>query len=133
MYHVVVGVGPDDDRATDKADAMADLPDATGSVRVTVVHAADDDRDPKSVPSVASALDRLEGAGVDARAVVVDADPTAAVLETAADVDADCICVGGRRRSPAGKTQLKSGAERVVLGTDRPVLVAGRALGDDGD
>lgn len=133
MYHVVVGVGADDDQAGDKADAVADLPDAAESVRVTVVHAADDDRDPTAVPAVASALDRLERVGVDAHAVVVDAGPTAAVLETAADVGADCVCVGGRRRSPAGKTQLKSGAKRVVLGTDLPVLVAGRALGDGGD
>ncbi|WP_255196699.1 universal stress protein [Halorarius litoreus] len=127
MYHVAMGIGPDDEQAAAKADAVIDLPQAPDAVVVTVVHASDDpDLDPTSVPAVASVLDRLRTAGVDVVAVVVDADPSQAVLDVADDADVDCICVGGRRRSPAGKLQLKNGAQQVILGTDRPALVVGQ-------
>lgn len=128
MYHVVMGIGPDDGQAGTKADAVVGLPRATDSVRVTVVHASDDpELDPHRVPSIVVALDHLETAGVEAEARVVDGDPTDAVVEAADELDADCVCVAGRRRSPAGKMQLKGGAQQVILGTDLPVLVAGRA------
>lgn len=128
MYHVVMGVGPGDEQAAAKAAAVTDLPHAPETVRVTVVHASEDPSfDPTTVPAVAATLDRLETAGVEASAVAVDETPTDAVLETADRVDADVLCVGGRRRSPAGKLQLKTGAQQVILGTDRPVVVAGRA------
>lgn len=128
MYHVVAGVGRDDDQAAEKAAAIAALPRAADAVRVTVVHATDDPAlDPAAVGSVATVLDHLATAGVDAEAITVDGSPTRAVLDAAARVDADCICVGGRRRSPAGKRQLKSGAQQVILRTDLPVLVAGSA------
>jgi nucleotide-binding universal stress UspA family protein len=128
MYHVVMGVGPDDDQAAAKAAAVADLPHAPEAVTVTIVHVSDDpELDPTTVPSVAETLDRLRTAGVEATVEVVDSGPTDAVLETADAVDADCLCVGGRRRSPAGKLQLKAGTQQIILGTDLPVLVAGRA------
>jgi nucleotide-binding universal stress UspA family protein len=128
MYHVVMGVGPDDEQAAAKATAVADLPHAPDAVEVTVVHAsADPELDPTTVPAVGATLDRLRTASVETAVEVVDADPTDAVLGTADAVDADCLCVGGRRRSPAGKRQLKTGAQQVILGTDRPVLVAGQA------
>jgi nucleotide-binding universal stress UspA family protein len=128
MYHVVMGVGPDDDQAAAKASAVVDLPHAPEAVEVTVVHVSDDPAfDPTTVPAVTETLDRLQRAGVEATVEVVDAGPTDAVLETADAVDADCLCVGGRRRSPAGKLQLKTGTQQVILGTDLPVLVAGQA------
>lgn len=128
MYHVVMGIGPDDGQAGAKADAVVGLPRAAEAVEVTVVHASDDSElDPRRVPSVVIALDRLEEAGVETDARVVQGDPTDAVVGTAEGLDADCVCVAGRRRSPAGKVQLKGGAQQVILGTDLPVLVAGHA------
>lgn len=131
MYHVVMGVGADDDQVDLKVDAVSDLP-ADGSVRVTVLHArgapaADDatPEDPQTVPSVARTLEALGEVGVEAEAVAVEGRPTDALLEYAGEVDAECICVGGRRRSPAGKLQLKNGAQQVIVNADRPVLVVG--------
>lgn len=127
MYEVVVGVAPEDERVGDKVAAVADLPEAPEQVRVTVVHATDEaDADVTDVDSVADALALLEDAGIEATAVGVAEGPTEAVLSVARDVDANCICVGGRRRSPAGKLQLKTGAQQVILRADRPVLVAGQ-------
>lgn len=127
MYQVVMGVAPGDDRVREKVGAVADLPEAADAVAVTVVHATDDpDADVTAVDAVAEALSACRDAGVDAEAVGVTAEPTDAVLETAERLDADCVCVAGRRRSPAGKLQLKAGAEEVILRADRPVVVAGR-------
>lgn len=128
MYHVVVGVGPDDEQTTEKVEAIADLPASPSSVRATVVHATDDpDAEPTDVGSVAEALDLFSAAGIETETVVVDDSPSDAVIQTVTAVDADCVCVGGRRRSPAGKLQLKSGSQRVILKSDVPVLVAGQA------
>lgn len=127
MYRVVMGVGTTDESVREKVAAVADLPDAGTAVAVTVVHATDDPgADVTRVDAVAEALAACRAADVSVEAVGVDAEPTEAVLSTAARLDADCICVGGRRRSPAGKVQLKSGAQEVILRTDRPVLVAGQ-------
>ncbi|MFC7226389.1 universal stress protein [Salinirubellus salinus] len=122
MYHVVMGVAPEDDTLGEKLEAVLDLP---GEVRVSVVHVTDDPDDIESVPSVARALDTLGTAGVDARAVTRPGDPPRAVLDVATEEDADCICVGARRRTPAGKRGLRPGAQRIVVTADQPVLVVG--------
>lgn len=44
------------------------------------------------------------------------------VLDVAAEVGADLVVVGVRRRSPVGKLIMGSVAQRVVLGADCPVL-----------
>lgn len=137
MYHVVMGVAPDDERATEKAEAVVDLP---GAVRVTLVHVADgddSDGDPESVPAVRETVAYLEehdvGTVTETRLVPESAVERAsdALLSVAGEVDADLVVVAGRRRSPAGKLQLSGGSQSVVLNADRPVLVAGDA-GDAG-
>lgn len=125
MYHVVMGVAAEDERALDKAGAVTDLPEAPANVSVTVIHAAPERVDPTAVDAVAETLAFLADRGIDAEAVTVDDDPTEALLTAAADQVADLVVVGGRRRSPAGKLQLKHGAQQVILRADRPVLVAG--------
>lgn len=126
MYHVALAVQSDDDHLGSKLDAVTALPDATGAVTVTVVHVHDDDREVAAVPSVREALDRLEVADVETtvRGVLAD-DPPDGLLEAAETLDVDAICIGGRRRSPAGKLQLKPGAQEVLLRGKVPVLVAG--------
>jgi nucleotide-binding universal stress UspA family protein len=122
MYHVVMGVAPDDDTLDEKLGAVIDLP---SPVRVSVVHVTDGADDVTSVPSVAHALDTLTTAGIEAEAVAASGDPTQAILDHAAGTDADCICVGARQRTPAGKRGLRPGGQRIVVTADRPVLVVG--------
>lgn len=127
MYHVVLGVGEDDDQARTKAEAVVDLPGRPADVRATVVHITDDpDLDPLTVDSVRETREYLQDAGVETAVTTTDGHPTRAIADTAHDLDADAISVGGRHRSPAGKIQLRSGAEAVILNTDLPVIVAGR-------
>lgn len=127
MYHVVLGVGEDDDQARTKAEAVVDLPGRPADVRATVVHITDDpDLDPLTVDSVRETREYLQDADVETAVTTTDGHPTRAIADTAHDLDADAISVGGRHRSPAGKIQLRSGAEAVILNTDLPVIVAGR-------
>jgi len=126
MYHIALAVQPDDEHLGDKVDAVTALPDAAGAIRVTVVHVSEADRDAEAVPAVADAVDRLTGAGVEATVRDVTGEaPAPGLLAAAAELDPDAICIGGRRRSPAGKLQLKPGAQEVLLRAEVPVLVAG--------
>lgn len=126
MYHVVVGIAPDDAQARSKATAITDLPGVSDSVSVTIVHVTEEETDLLAVPSVAAVYDHLEDHGVDVSLCAAGGTPLNAVLSTARDEDADLICIGGRRRSPVGKMQLRSGSKAVILNTNRPVLIAGR-------
>jgi len=126
VYHVALAVTPHDDHIGDKVEAVADLPDATEAVRVTLVHVHRGDASVESVPAVAEARERLEAANVETETRgEVDDDATRGLLDAATDLDVDAICVGGRRRSPAGKLQLKPGATEVLLRAEVPVVVAG--------
>ena len=125
MYHLALAVPPEDAHLEDKLDAVGSLPKAAESIRVTVVHVHDGDVDAEAVPAVARALDALRTAGVEATVLGVDDDPTEGLLSAADDLAVDAVCIGGRRRSPAGKLQLKFGAQRVLLRAAVPVIVAG--------
>lgn len=72
---------------------------------------------------VTAMLDRMRAEGLDVevhREVVPDV--AEAVLEAAAQAQADLIIVGVRRRSPVGKLLLGSIAQRVILEAACPVL-----------
>lgn len=126
MYHVALGVAPDDDQLRDKVDAIAALPQASESVRVTVVHFHDGETPTEEVPVVAEALELLDGAGLSSEVHDTERrNASRGLVETAEDLDVDLLCIGGRHRSPAGKLQLKTGAQEVVLRAAVPVLVAG--------
>lgn len=51
--------------------------------------------------------------------------PAQGTLNLAADIDADLILMGGRRRSPAGKVLFGSPTQSIYLQTTRPVTVSG--------
>lgn len=126
MYHVVMGVASDDDQLQDKVDAISDLADAGASVRVTLVHVYDGDGAVEDVPAVAEGLELLGAADIESTVHdPEDESPRRGVVDAAAYLDADLICIGGRHRSPAGKLQMKSGSQEIVLRAECPVLVAG--------
>lgn len=126
MYRVVMGVAPADEQALDKAAAVADLP-GDRERHVTLVHVVEEgaDADAASVPAVERARDFLADRDIETDLVVATGNPTDVLLDVAEDQAADLLCVAGRRRSPAGKLQLRSGAQAVILNADVPVLVAG--------
>lgn len=55
-------------------------------------------------------------------------EPVDALLDAVAGAGAQLVVVGTRRRSPVGKFLMGSTAQRIILGSDAPVLVvkAGR-------
>jgi nucleotide-binding universal stress UspA family protein len=82
--------------------------------------------DPSFAPEaeLASVREQLSAAGVgfDVRQLVRGKEPADEVVEAAADVDAELIVIGLRRRSAVGKLILGSTAQRILLDAPCPVL-----------
>lgn len=129
MYHVAMAVSTDDDDLAAKVDTIAALPSATEDVRVTLVHVGAGDEDTERVadqPDVADALELFSEAELrtDTYGLVAEAVPEG-LVDAIEELGPDLVCLGGRRRSPAGKRQLKPGAQEVILQSGVPVVVAG--------
>lgn len=122
MYTVIMGAGPDPERTLTKARTIAGLPRSPDDLAVVVVHASDTNDTGPAVPEVTGFFAERD---IETTVETVNADPPTALIEMATEHEADLLCVGGREHSPAGKAQLRSGAQSVMVNTDRPVLVAG--------
>jgi nucleotide-binding universal stress UspA family protein len=84
-----------------------------------------DDSEAVEVESQLEAVrEQLTAAGVEheIRQLVRGADPAEDLVSVAAEVSADFIIIGLRRRSPVGKLILGSNAQRVLLDAPCPVL-----------
>jgi nucleotide-binding universal stress UspA family protein len=129
MYHIVMGIAPEDEQARAKVEAVIDLPAAAESISVTIVHVTDEtetEAELLSVPAVSDAHDYLVDHDVEVSLHAATGTPLNAILDAAEAEEADLICIAGRRRSPAGKIQMRSGSEAIILNTDRPVLIVGQ-------
>lgn len=127
MYEVLLAVDDSEERAIKQARAVTDLP-GVEEIHVTLLHSFTDNPSGASASQVASvrrAREILDEAGVETDIHEESGNPRAAILDTAADIDANVICVGGRKRSPAGKALFGSVAQDVILSADQPVLVTG--------
>jgi len=65
---------------------------------------------------------RHSGVGHEVRQLVRGMDPAEDLVNVAAEVSAELIVIGLRRRSPVGKLILGSNAQRVLLDAPCPVL-----------
>lgn len=130
---ILLAVGEDEDRARRQAEAVADLFDPEDTA-VVVHHDFTDNPEGAFVDQVGSvrrAREALSDAGFDVTLAESSGDPAAAVVEVAADLEVDCICIGSRRRSPAGKAVFGSTTQQVLLAADRPVLAVPDVRGSD--
>ncbi|MDP9392221.1 MAG: universal stress protein [Actinomycetota bacterium] len=77
-----------------------------------------------SEAELADVRTHLEAAGVqhEIRQLVRGQDPAEDLVGVAAEVNADVLVIGLRRRSPVGKLILGSNAQRVLLEAPCPVL-----------
>ncbi|WP_227376068.1 universal stress protein [Haladaptatus halobius] len=128
MYHVLIALDENESRAVAQATAVADLPESATAVRATLLYSFTDNPSGASALQVAGvrrAQETLEDAGIDTDLVETSGNPADIILDVAEERDVNCICVGGRRRSPAGKALFGSVAQSVILNAERPVLVAG--------
>jgi nucleotide-binding universal stress UspA family protein len=78
----------------------------------------------ESEAQLAEVKSELNSYGVehDVRQLVRGMDPAEDLVNVAAEVDAELIVIGLRRRSPVGKLILGSNAQRVLLDAPCPVL-----------
>lgn len=128
MYHAVMGVDDNEERAIACAQAVADLPGAGSDARVTIIHSFTDNPTGASAPQIGSvreATEYLETEGVEVTVTESSGDPAEQILDVAESEDANLIVVAGRKRSPTGKALFGSVTQSVILNADRPVMVAG--------
>ncbi|QAU11637.1 universal stress protein [Halorubrum sp. BOL3-1] len=126
MYDVLVGIdNVEDDRAVAQAEAIADIPVEEGEVTAHLCHVFQENPEGASVQQLSAvrrARETLEDAGVNCVHYAASGLPADELLVAAADVDADAICVSGRKRRPTGKAVFGSVTQDVILGTERPVF-----------
>ncbi|WP_248897265.1 universal stress protein [Haloplanus halobius] len=128
MYHVIIGVDDNEERAVACARAVAELPGAESGARVTLIHSFTDNPSGASATqlgSVRDATELLEEHDIEVSVTESSGDPAEQILDVAETEDADLIVVAGRKRSPTGKALFGSVTQSVILNTDRPVMVAG--------
>ncbi len=137
MYRVLIPIDDNESRALAQANYVTSLPSADEEIEATLLFVFTDDSSgdvPRSVTRVRSvrrAREHLEDHGVD---VTIHEDSMEAVdniLRHAEEEDVDSIVLGGRKRSPAGKALFGSVTQRVILNTDKPVVVTGGAPDED--
>ncbi len=143
MYHVLLPIDIEDDRARSQVELLESLPVEPGEVRVTVLHvyeAVDAPADeagsaiiddinesieelrgiPSSVELVEARLDEL---GIAHERVLHVGDAAEAILTVGTERDVDATVLGMRKRSPVGKALFGSISQTVLLNADRPVFV----------
>jgi nucleotide-binding universal stress UspA family protein len=98
---------------------------STDVVVVNVTRPATGEASPYSEEQALDAVRaKLAEAGVDSevREFPAGTDPVDAIIEAARDTGSELVVIGLRRRSALGKLVLGSTAQRLLLGTDCPVL-----------
>jgi nucleotide-binding universal stress UspA family protein len=126
MYQVLLAIDADEDRAIVQAETVAALPAADDAIHATLFHDFTDNPQGGSVNQVAAvrrAREVLEAAGIEVTLEESSGDPGHEIVDLADELDADLICVAGRKRSPAGKALFGSVVQDVFLETERPVLL----------
>lgn len=141
MYHVLLPIDGDEQRAKRIAEAFVGLPLDTSQVDALVLNvfaafksdveggliSPEDYFEPEAFPeSVDVVLEKLRDAGIDADKRRVYGDPAEEIIAAAEDFEADLIAMGGRKRSPAGKVLFGSVTQSVLLSGTCPVLVTTR-------
>lgn len=125
MYDVLIAVDDDEARATAQAHAVADWPGAEDGLTAHLCHVFTDNPEGASVNQLAAvrrAREVLDDAGVAVAHHEASGKPGPEILDAADDVDADAICVSGRKRRPSGKAVFGSVTQDVILSSDVPVF-----------
>ena len=138
MYHVLVPVDTDKDRALNQAKYVASLPNAGDTVVADILfvfHGEGEElpdelkgfKTGTRVASVRRVTEYLEEQGIEATVIDESGDTAEDILDEAEDRDVDAIVLGTRKRSPIGKAIFGSVTQEVILNTDRPVVITGES------
>lgn len=125
MKEVLLGIDQDVGRAVAQTETVLDLFDV-GEIRAYLLHDFVNNPEGASVTQVDAvkrAKEMFEERGVEVELREGSGEPAESIIETADELDADAICVAGRKRSPAGKMLFGSVSQNVILNTERPVLL----------
>ena len=125
MYDVLIAVDDDEARATAQARAVADWPGADEGLTAHLCHVFTNNPEGASVNQLAAvrrAREVLEDADVAFAHHEASGKPAPEIVAAAEDVDADAICVSGRKRRPSGKAVFGSVTQDVMLASDLPVF-----------
>jgi len=128
MVRLLVALDDDLSQAHAQIDAVESMVKTADGAEAYLLHVFDDNPEGASVhqvEAVRETKDRLEAAGVTVELLESSGDPAGEILRYAEEYDVDQICVGGRKRTPAGKALFGSVTQDVILGTHCPVLVCG--------
>ena len=144
MYRVLMPVDSSESRGRAQAAAVAELPAADEAVEVTLLYVfaedvsmseasleraeggqREEDTSPEQIVGGRAAATVLGEAGVSVDQLSRFGDPATEILAAAEDIDADCIVLGGRKRSPGESLVFGSVSQVVLLEADRPVTITG--------
>lgn len=141
LHTVLLAVGPkDSDRVDELAEAVIEVAEPSGAT-VVLAHVftptefeetierldfeSAADADPTDVArrhaTIRTLTDALDAAGVAYEIRGRRGDHADEIVDLAAEIGADRIVVGGRRRSPSGKVVFGSVAQDIMLAADCPV------------
>ncbi|WP_324664383.1 universal stress protein [Haloarcula sediminis] len=128
MVRLLLALDDNLSQAEAQITAIEDMVETADGAEAFILHVFDDNPEGASVHQVEAVREtkkRLEAAGVTVDLLESSGDPAEEILKHAKEHDVDQVCVGGRKRSPAGKALFGSVTQDVILGTNRPVLVCG--------
>ncbi|MGB9933445.1 universal stress protein [Haloarcula amylolytica] len=128
MVRLLVALDDNLSQARAQINAVESMVKTADGAEAYLLHVFDDNPEGASVhqvEAVRETKDRLEAAGVTVELLESSGDPAGEILRYAEEYDVDQICVGGRKRTPAGKALFGSVTQDVILGTHCPVLVCG--------
>lgn len=127
MKHILFAIDGNESRAEIQAETVAELFDSTNAT-AHLLHVFVDNPEGASVAQLGSIrraenILTEEGFGVEYHET--SGNPIEMIVEKADDINADSICIAGRKRSATGKLVFGSVTQDVILNTERPVLVCG--------
>lgn len=130
MYRILVPIDSSEARTTAQVEAVSALPHGSDSVEVTLlrVFADQEAAENTSVMQLSTgkmAEERLTASGLAVETMARHGDPAEQILNAAAEIDADLIVLGGRKRSPLGSLVFGSVSQAVTLDATRPVVITG--------
>lgn len=135
MYRILLAADENEERTEAQTRAVRRLSENNTTLAVTLIHvfnAESGNRFTENAPlreqlpeNVAALQMQLEKMGYETDVVIETSNNIGnALVQTAGEIGADCIIVGGRKRSPVGKALFGSVAQHTILNADIPVMIA---------